>query len=269
MRTLFPCMLLSGLLVSTPLVAQAAQPENDVTVEVERLAQAAFAHAQKSEYSEAIATYLKAYQLRPTATLLYNIAAIYDRRLRDTELATEYYTRFLKATDAEPELAEKAHRRLVELRATAAEEKEQSQEPAPRQPNERDTATESPSPTGSREEPDANEASGALNTAGWVLVTSGAVVAGAGFVLGGLAWRNKTTADDDECTSDGCTKAGRDLIDDGQSYALMSTIGVAAGAALAVGGIVLWGLDSTGSESAQLSLSPQPGGAAATLKGSF
>lgn len=271
MRSLGSCALLAGLLLSSPLVAQQNQAEGASASEVEALAQAAFAQAQKGEYSEAIALYLKAHQLRPTATLLYNVAAIYDRRLHDKELAVEYYTKFLKSTDGEPELIEKANRRLIELRtepseaekpgATAAAEEPATGKPL-REPEPRESTT------GTRTDGSAEATSDWKNTAGWVFVVSGAAVAGVGLGFGGLALRDKQTSDD-ECTSRGCTEAGLDQIDRGQKYALISTIGVAAGAALAVGGFVFWGLSSKDEAQAQLTISPQPGGAAATLRGAF
>lgn len=269
-RTVASSALLAVLLASPTAAAQDEATPADVTVQVEQYATSAYEYAQKGEFSEAIALYLKAHQLRPTATLLYNIAAIYDLRLEEFDLAQEYYSRFLKAPDADPRLVEKANRRLLELRQREQDEKAGA-ESSDADDGESELSESEPAgaePSQSEPASAVESSAGSTKTVGVVLVVAGAVVTATGLGFGGAALNEKKKADDGECTSAGCTQAGIDLIDRGQTYALISTIGVVAGVALAAGGIVLWSL-SEDKEHARLEIAPQPGGAIAHFGGTF
>src|SRR5262245_43517057 len=74
----------------------------------EELAAQAFEHYKKGEFPQALSLYQRAYQLAPTTAILYNMASIYDHKLHERDLASEYYRRYLRASDADPELTRKA-----------------------------------------------------------------------------------------------------------------------------------------------------------------
>ena len=83
-------------------------------------------HSQKGldyynaeRYPEAVREMLAAYRAVPDAALLYNIARIYQT-MDETDLAVEYFYRFVKSTDADPDTVQKALDYLAELRAQPA-----------------------------------------------------------------------------------------------------------------------------------------------------
>ena len=117
-------------------------------------------HSQKGleyynaeRYPEAVREMLAAYQAVPDAALLYNIARIYQT-MEETDLAVEYFYRFVKSTDADPDTVQKALDYLAELRAqptVKVESPEVAPAPAPaavvQQPVEPLVAAPDPVPT--------------------------------------------------------------------------------------------------------------------------
>lgn len=92
---------------------------------------------------------------------------------------------------------------------------------------------------------------------------------GAGAAFGILAI-NKDNQADDVCGETSCDPGsnGYDLSDTARTFATISTIGIAAGAALVVGGVVLY-LTAPSSKSTALLVSPTVGGGQFSLAGSF
>ena len=76
---------------------------------VEELTNRAYDQTSAGSHAEAIATYMKAYEISKAAAILYNIAAIYDRKLHERTLAIEYFRRYLQAPDAESGLRAEGH----------------------------------------------------------------------------------------------------------------------------------------------------------------
>jgi hypothetical protein len=74
----------------------------------------------------------------------------------------------------------------------------------------------------------------------WGFVVGGAGVAGivTGAVLGGLAW-SKKSAIDDGCQGPVCTPAGKAAADEGQAFALGSSVAFPVGAALTAAGVIV------------------------------
>src|SRR5258706_3153007 len=105
---------------------RAAPPETPPT-EIEELARQAYRENGEGKYAEAIATYMKAYELSHAAAILFNIAMIYDYRLHERALAIDYFRRYLQAPDAESAFAAKATERLSALKRESEKEEAEAE----------------------------------------------------------------------------------------------------------------------------------------------
>jgi hypothetical protein len=94
--------------------ADAGAPPPALTAE--QLADRAYELHAAGRYVESIAMYLKAYAASNASVTLLNVATIYDRKLHERALANDYYRRYVRAPDAEPDLVQKANRRLAALK---------------------------------------------------------------------------------------------------------------------------------------------------------
>ena len=103
---------LAAALLATTTMLTAARSEAQTADE---LSQQAFEKYQAADYPGAVALYMKAYEKSVDARILFNIAQIYDKKVQDRDLATEFYRRYLKSTVTEPELVAKATGRIAEL----------------------------------------------------------------------------------------------------------------------------------------------------------
>jgi tetratricopeptide (TPR) repeat protein len=206
--------------VTPPDAAKAAQGE--------ALAEKGYALYQEGKYSDALSAYLRAYDLTGAGMILFNIANIYDLKLRELELASDYYRRYLRAPDATPELVRKANDRLEGLKL-------QTLPPPPQN-----------SPKGSGPSPEAP----AETSSGWR--TAGLVVGGVGLVSLGVSGvfalqaRSKDKEADKYCDAlSQCEPRGLSLGDDAKSAATVSTITFAGGlVALAAGAAMFFAAPS-------------------------
>jgi hypothetical protein len=105
-------------------------------------------------------------------------------------------------------------------------------------------------------------------TVGWVLVATGAVGLITGGVAGAVALRAKTITGRECDASFTCTDAGLEAAQRGDTAATVATIGIAAGAAVLAGGVVLLTISKPKGD-VTLSARPTAGGAAFSLGGSF
>jgi tetratricopeptide (TPR) repeat protein len=263
---------------AAPLTARIARAEGPAAgapaQTVEQLASQAYEQTSTGKYSEAIATYMKAFEISRAAAVLYNIAAIYDRKLHERSLAMEYFRRYLQAPDADPEFARKATERLSALKAeTATEEKTRASmqvatlpPPAPPPP------AEPPPDTVSK-----SDGTG-LRIAGFVVGAVGLVGVGTGLGLGALAKSKYDSATSNKyCGATSCTNPqGVTLDNQASSFATASTVTVIAGAVFLAAGItfVLVAPHGHSSSSAMLTLAPQVtptpgGGGGLSLQGRF
>jgi hypothetical protein len=229
-------------------------------------------------FSEAIAAYLKAYALSNAAVALFNVATIYDRKLHEPALATEYYRRYVASSDAEPDLIDKANTRLAALEPQQHEDVDadahEAGDAAPAVPvvpipaatvSIVDAAAPAPTPPHAP----ASRSAGPWKTIGLVVGGTGVATVGAGLVLGALAMVKDKDAN---MMCNGAVCAGEDgvrLAHESGTLATASTIVFFAGLALAGGGltIVLAAPKSPSagaSQGAGLEVSPQ---AAPTLAG--
>jgi tRNA A-37 threonylcarbamoyl transferase component Bud32 len=161
---------------------------NDATQATEQLANEAYEQVAAGKYADGIATYLKAYDISHEATLLLNVATIYDRKLKERALAAEYYRRYSSAPGAEPDRVKKVVERLTAIkkeeqdeanaRAAAAAAASQAEQAAPAPAS--SSATAEP-PPGS----DTSQSNGSgMRTAGVVIGIAGLAGVGASMVFG-------------------------------------------------------------------------------------
>jgi tetratricopeptide (TPR) repeat protein len=213
-------------LTSAPSVCWADQPSGHPDSKVaqgEALAEQAYSLYKEGRFSEAVAAYLRAYEMTGSSVILFNVANIYDRKLRELDLAAEYYRRYLRAPDATPELVRKANDRLeaLKLQTTPAPPSSGAPTPAPTTPVET-----GPDPT--------------WRTLGLVVGGLGVISLG---VSGAFAVQAKNKDDDAKryCTGKECSDPrGPSLGDEAVTAANVSTITFATGLAALAGGAFLF-----------------------------
>jgi hypothetical protein len=204
---------------------------------VEALTNQAYELTVQNKYSEAIGAYMKAYEISHAGAILFNIATIYDRKLRERSLAMEYFRRYLQATDAVPDFARKAAERLSELKEEeAAEGRARSSvavapSPAPAV-TETTSLPESPPP--------ANTGVSPLKPLGIVLGTIGLAGVGTSLGLGALAQSRNTDANR-YCSATSCsTSQGVTLEHQAGDFATAATVAFISGASLLAIGVTLF-----------------------------
>jgi hypothetical protein len=253
------------------------------TATAEQLAEQAYQQHASGKEAEAIATYLRAYELSHAAAILFNVATIYDRKLRERGLAEDFYRRYLGAPDAEPELTRKATERLTSLKKEDEDEAEAKRAAVVVAPVPTTTppaiAPQSEPPAASVVQPaPAAVASPASNghtvrTVGIVVGALGVAGVGASMVLGVLA---KAKNDDANAVCNGATCANENgvmLANQAGSLASASTVTFVAGLALVGGGITTYLLapKDPASPMARIRITPEVGldRAGVSIGGSF
>lgn len=240
-RAALPAMLTLSVALSAVLgggadavAAPGAAAAERTAAQMEALATLATGEVEAGEYRRAIGHFLDAYRLAPEAgsTLIYNVAYVYEVHLGELETAQSFYRRFIGAAGADPGLLAEADRRLQvigEQLATRADPPPPTPTPTPAPTGVSTvTSTATPAPVAV-----AAVASPPSTVAPWTLTISGGVIALAGATLGVLAASAHETFETDPDPA-----AQRDARDAGRAYALGADIGVAAGGAMLVGGVV-------------------------------
>lgn len=247
-RRIASLVMLSFALSSAPATAWADPPggADSKVAAGEALAEQAFNLYKEGRFSESVAMYSRAYELTGSSAIVFNIANIYDRKLREIDLAVDYYRRYLRMPDANPELLRRANDRLEALKHQST--------PLP-------TASPSASTTPAAPPPDRPDP--VWRATGLVLGGLGVVSLG---VSGAFALQAKSKNDESDkyCSGRECTDPrGPELADDAVSAANVSTITFGAGLAALVGGAVIFfaGPTISGAGSAA---SPAPRAAAGT-----
>lgn len=201
--------------------------------QAEQYAAQAFEAYRNKDYPNAVAFYHKAYELSASADLLYNIARVYDLGIRDRQLATNFYRRYVSDSGAVPERIEKATRRLEELRAA---ERALAVEPAPREQSETVSAS---APAASEDTPRTNFWS-TFRIAGLASGIAGLAALGVGTAYGLRAISEVDTAHA-ECDGNQCrSQRGVDAANAAQHSAGVTTLALSVGAGLALTGATLW-----------------------------
>ncbi len=216
------------------------------TRSAEALANQAYDEHAAGKYPEAIASYLKAYEVSKSGVILFNVATIYDKKLHERELAADYFRRYLRAPDAEPQLVQRANERLATLKQeTESEERRRAAIAATPVP----IVAPPPGPVvPPRSEatvaPDADHASGdGSRPLRAVAVGVGAVgVAGLGasLVLGALA-KGKNEDANALCNGTECSsERGVTLAHQAGGLATASTVAFISGVTLVLGGVTMY-----------------------------
>ena len=239
-------------LAVSPEAARAAPSETPASdaapTSAEELADQAYQLHAEGRYAEAIAAYLKAYALSSAGATLFNVATIYDRKLHESELASDYYRRYLRSPDAEPDLVQRATERLTALKREGEEAaRAAAPAPAPVEPLAAAVATAPSRGTGAATSPadPARSATDAPGPRGW---HTGGIVVGALGVAGvatsmapGLAAKGKDDDANQICQGSACaTQRGVTLAQEAGSLATAATIAFVAGLACVGGGVALY-----------------------------
>lgn len=251
-------------LVAPAALAQESSRGSDIA-RAEAFASEAFDAYSRKDYSAAIALYQKALEAAPSADIVYNLARIYDTKLKNRGLAIEYYQRYADDTAADPKRLRVASVRLKELRELEAIATEQ---PAPATtPVAAAAATTTPGvPTTTPSVPPPSAAPATRGLSGIQvagIVTGAAGLAGIGV---GIAFGFKAKSDADVadrfCDGNACTtQRGVDASHDASDAATVSTIAFIAGGALTLLGVtgVLMGIGGQEREVARLTITPYAG----------
>ncbi len=238
-----------------------ANDDDDITKQIESKAEEAAQHFAAKDFAKAVRAYVEAYQIaqRPS-DILYNIAFIYDAKLKEYDMAAIYYKKYAAAADADPGLVEKAIRRMGELREMA------NKRPEPKQPDgKKPTALDNTPAT----RPGSEVASGAgdrQRTGGIAALVTGGVVM---LAAGGL-YVAALLGNDDFKTAGANERV--DLAESGQTYALAGDVLMGVGGAAALVGLILMATAPAAPQrSGELSVgaSVLPGGAAVGVGGTF
>jgi hypothetical protein len=245
---------LSGMLVVAVLVATLSPRASlaQQAKQVEDLSEQAMLKYQAGDYNEAITLYLRAYQMQPSARLLYNVATIYDRKLGERGLGLEHYRRYVNAADAEPELVQKALARMQVLKdlidkvsaAQAPRSPSPAAETAPAATASATTATatRTDTPLGTTAQAPRGGGMRPLKLAGWAAGGVGVASLVAGTVFAVKA-RNENSTAKDTCSGGKCTtQAGVDASSRALTWAHRADWAFGAGVAVTAAGVamLLW-----------------------------
>jgi hypothetical protein len=202
---------------------------------VEQLAEKAYQQHAAGKYADSIATYLKAYEISKASETLFNVATIYDRKLNERELAEDYYRRYIRQPDANPDLVRRATERLTTMKREAQEEMARKAAlPAPTPVAATAPVAVSPE-LAPRTRPDPG-----WHTAGIIVGATGVAGVLAGLALGAAAKTKNDTANG-ECSGQSCaSQQGVTDARDAGRFATFSTVSVAAGGALVAAGLALY-----------------------------
>ncbi|MFZ5439425.1 MAG: hypothetical protein ACOZQL_05430 [Myxococcota bacterium] len=233
------------------------------------MAQRAFEANKAGRYQEAVKLYLRGYELTPLSSILYNVAAIYDRRLKDPALAADFYRRYAAAPDAEPELTKKALARIEQIQQEQRTRVSVPIDDTPREPPKVEVAPVLPKPE--KAAPVVTLTERRPGPGRWVAVGLGvaAVVSigvGAGFGINAMELNRQAGA---FCAGAICgDPRGVSLTNEALTSANVANVSIAGGAALGVAALVV-GLVSASSDGPSVSLAPVPGGGVLVLGGAL
>jgi tetratricopeptide (TPR) repeat protein len=242
-RRIAPLTAVCLALAAAPAAGRADQPRDAADSKLTNgaaLAERAYELHQAGRFSESVATYLQAYELTGSSPILFNIALIYDRKLRELDLAAEYYRRYLRSPDASPDLVHKANDRLDALRQQASLPRPAPAAPTPA-PAAPTPAPAAPTPAPAAPTPAAGgDSSSEWRTFGFVLGSFGMASLG---LSAAFAVRAKSKDDqaDKFCQEQACTdRRGPALAEDAATAANVATVTLVGGLVGASGGALLY-----------------------------
>ncbi len=247
--------------------AQPAQPASEtVPSEVARaegFAADAYDAYERQDFAQAVALYRRALAASPSPDIVYNLARIYDTKLKDRAHAIEFYQRYTNDPGADPERTRTAIERLAglrELEQISANQRAQSAKTAKAST----TSSSSSSARGAEvtaPETPAQPASSGLSGMQVASIVVGAVgLAGVGVGIGfGLDAKSKADRSHHLCDGNLCfTPEGVDAAKHASRSATISTIAFIGGGALLAAGVTLLILGSTdeSEQEARVQLAP-------------
>jgi tetratricopeptide (TPR) repeat protein len=221
----------------------------------------AFDAYTRKDYSAAVALYIKALDTAPTADMLYNLARIYDGKLKERQLAIDYYRRYARDPGAEPTRLRTVTERLsqlLELEAISTETAPMRQRAEP--PSSGPSSSDNRALAGSNAH---EHGITGVQVLGIVALTAGITGLGIGGGFG-LSAKSDSEVADEFCNGNACrSQRGVDASRDASSAATISTIGFIAGGVLSSLGILTLLIASSDDETerkvASLSLAPLTG----------
>jgi tetratricopeptide (TPR) repeat protein len=224
-------------LAAATVRAEEATAATDVS-RAETYAAEAFEAYTTKDYDQAVALYRRALEASPSPDILYNLARIYDTKLKDRARAIEFYVRYAEDPGAEPARLAMVNERLAKLREidTLAGADRRERAAAADRSGPRVPTRELPPPEL------ATTQGGGVSTAQVFGIVVGSVgLAGIGVGTGfGLAARADTDIAHEACDGNACvTLRGVDAAKDAKRAATVSTVAFIAGGALLVGGAAL------------------------------
>jgi hypothetical protein len=234
--------------ISCAIAPIASRAQGHPGANEQQLAEQAFALQEAGHYAEAIAIYLKAYEISRDGLTLLNIATIYDRKLHEAALAAEYYRRYVMSSDAEPARVRKVTERLEVLKREAEEQRARSVATPPSaqtEPSAPASAVPPPSATVVLPVTPAEQVPsglGPMKATAIVVGSVGVAGVGAAMVLGYLA-KQKNDDANSVCAGQACTtQAGVQSAKDAGKFATASTVSFIGGLALVASGVTLFAI---------------------------
>jgi hypothetical protein len=200
------------------------------------------------------------------------VATVYDRKLHERELAAEYYRRYIRTPDPNPELVKRATERLTGLKKEAEEEAAKRAALPPAGAGQGSQA--GPAGPTAEEREDRLSASKTWHTIGIVTGAVGLLgVAGGVLGAGGAAKYYNDKANQDCNNSLACkTQQGVDDASKSGTWATISTVATAAGAGvLAIGIALYFAAPKPFPTAGQITIAPQIGssGGGMSVAGTF
>jgi tetratricopeptide (TPR) repeat protein len=253
-------VFLAGGLACTIVPARAQEtPASTEIARAEAFATEAFEAYSRKDYEQAVELYLKALEASPSADIVYNLARIYDSKLKDRKQAIAFYQRYTQDTGADPSRVRAANQRLQELREleNAANEPPASQKAAAAAA----TQVEAPAPSPKSPPPSAASQGGLTATQVAGLITGAAGLAGLGVGIGfGIAAKSDSDVAHELCDGNACsTQEGVDAAQDASRSATVSTVAFIAGGALTALGVTLLIVGARGEDERAVSVAPALG----------
>ncbi|HET6146599.1 MAG TPA: hypothetical protein VFH68_03650 [Polyangia bacterium] len=216
-----------------------AQDPSPVAV-AERRAGEAFQAYTRKEYRAAIALYVEAYEAAPNGSILFNIARIYDLKLRNPQLAITFYRRYVADPGAQIEHLETANQRLRSLRGAEAvyQATQGGSLEGGSLAQRADAGAPPPMEAGISRERQSGWST--LRWAGAALGVAGLTGVGVGSAFGMAAMSHADTAKS-LCDGNACSsQRGVDAAKTASTDATFSNVGFAVGGALLVAGVSLF-----------------------------
>jgi len=195
----------------------------------DKIADQGYKAYEAGKFADAVSLYTKAFQTSGDPRLLYNIASIYDRKLKDRVLAEDFYRHYITNPTNEPNLVKKATERLGELKDEEDKEKAAAVAAAAPPPP--------PPPRPAEKKPFPLRETGVIVVGGGLVF----VVVGSAF---GIAALSKSADVRDDCPNNVCAHASSAATRDTASHdATASTVFWGLGLAAIGGGVAMVVLD--------------------------